>query len=296
MKSWDELRTALYVHELGTVSAAADLLNVHRATVIRHIDALEDELEHKIFTRHAMGYTATKVGAETLAAAKQAARILDHATRRIRGDTPASEPRELLLSVLPAVSQLVLPGVGLFLDAHPRVKISIESSIEMARIEYGEADLAVRGGPEPSGSGLRCEHLYTAKLGLYAAETYLATRGIPSTDTISENHVVVGPTAESAGPIAAVAKRVLPSGGKRLEVDTVDLALAAALSGIGIAYLPDFIGSQHEELVLVEQTIAPPPENFWLVMHEDSPFYEDARRLAELVKEHCPLPSAGIGQ
>lgn len=60
---WDELRTALQVARAGTVSGAAQALGVHHATVIRHIDALEDRLGVKLFQRHAKGYTPTEAGA-----------------------------------------------------------------------------------------------------------------------------------------------------------------------------------------------------------------------------------------
>ena len=39
-----EIRTAYFIAKLGTVSAAADALGVHRATVMRRIDLLEAEL------------------------------------------------------------------------------------------------------------------------------------------------------------------------------------------------------------------------------------------------------------
>lgn len=42
--SWDDIRNALAVARLGTVSAAAQVLGVHHATVIRRIDALEAAL------------------------------------------------------------------------------------------------------------------------------------------------------------------------------------------------------------------------------------------------------------
>ena len=41
MDNWDEIKTAYQVARMGTVSGAADVLGVHHATVIRHIDALE---------------------------------------------------------------------------------------------------------------------------------------------------------------------------------------------------------------------------------------------------------------
>ena len=62
MNNWDEIKTAYQVARMGTVSGAAEVLGVHHATVIRHIDALEGQLGVKLFQRHARGYTATEVG------------------------------------------------------------------------------------------------------------------------------------------------------------------------------------------------------------------------------------------
>ena len=66
MDNWDEVRTAYQVARMGTVSGAADVLGVHHATVIRHIDALEIRLGAKLFQRHARGYTATEAGTDLL--------------------------------------------------------------------------------------------------------------------------------------------------------------------------------------------------------------------------------------
>ena len=62
MENWDEVKTAYQVARMGTVSGAADVLGVHHATVIRHVDALEQRLGVKLFQRHARGYTATEPG------------------------------------------------------------------------------------------------------------------------------------------------------------------------------------------------------------------------------------------
>ena len=64
IEAWDEIRTAYQVARLGTVSGAADVLGVHHATVIRHIDALEKRLGTRLFQRHARGYTPTEAGRE----------------------------------------------------------------------------------------------------------------------------------------------------------------------------------------------------------------------------------------
>ena len=60
MDNWDEVKTALHVARVGTVSGAAEVLGVHHATVIRHIDALEERLGVKLFQRHPRGIPRPK--------------------------------------------------------------------------------------------------------------------------------------------------------------------------------------------------------------------------------------------
>ena len=62
MENWDEVKSAFKVVEAGTVSGAAKALDVHHATIIRHIDALEARMGVKLFQRHARGYTPTEAG------------------------------------------------------------------------------------------------------------------------------------------------------------------------------------------------------------------------------------------
>ncbi|MEM9137560.1 MAG: LysR family transcriptional regulator, partial [Cyanobacteria bacterium P01_F01_bin.42] len=70
MNNWNEIRTAYQVARLGTVSAAAEILGVHRSTVIRHIDTLEAIFDAKIFLRHAKGYTPTDLGFDLMRVAR----------------------------------------------------------------------------------------------------------------------------------------------------------------------------------------------------------------------------------
>ncbi|MEM8921813.1 MAG: LysR family transcriptional regulator, partial [Pseudomonadota bacterium] len=51
MQYWNEIRTAACVAQLRTISAAAETLGVHRSTVVRHIEKLEEEFGVKLFLR-----------------------------------------------------------------------------------------------------------------------------------------------------------------------------------------------------------------------------------------------------
>ena len=85
MENWDEVRTAYQVARMGTVSGAAEVLGVHHATVIRHIDAIEARLGVKLFQRHARGYTATEAGEDLLRVAQATDDQFSQLAGRIRG-------------------------------------------------------------------------------------------------------------------------------------------------------------------------------------------------------------------
>jgi hypothetical protein len=55
-QSWDNLRYFLAVARTGTLSAAAEQLGTEHTTVARHIHALEEELNSRLFHRSNSGY------------------------------------------------------------------------------------------------------------------------------------------------------------------------------------------------------------------------------------------------
>ena len=111
MDNWDEIRTAYQVARLGTVSGAAEVLGVHHATVIRHIDALENSLGAKLFQRHARGYTATEAGQDLLSVAGVASDQFTQLAGRIkgRGDEVTGD---LIVTSLGSLSPLLVPTIA----------------------------------------------------------------------------------------------------------------------------------------------------------------------------------------
>ena len=113
MDNWDEVRTAFQVARLGTVSGAAEVLGVHHATVIRHIDALEGKLGVKLFQRHARGYTATEAGNDLLLVAQTTDDQFSQLAGRLKG-RGASVTGELVITSLATFSPMLAPVLAAF--------------------------------------------------------------------------------------------------------------------------------------------------------------------------------------
>jgi molybdate transport repressor ModE-like protein len=69
-QNWDDLRYFLAVARTGTLSAAAKQLGTEHTTVARHIQALEDELNSRLFHKSSSGYGLTDAGERLLAGAE----------------------------------------------------------------------------------------------------------------------------------------------------------------------------------------------------------------------------------
>ncbi|TQV79372.1 LysR family transcriptional regulator [Denitrobaculum tricleocarpae] len=148
MQNWDEIRTAAHVARLGTISAAAQALGVHRATVTRHIDSLEAALGAKLFQRHARGFSPTELGEELLRVADATDAQFGELMRLARGSLDDLTGAITVTSV-DVLVPVVLPIVTAFQNSYPRINVHLVSSDRVLKLEYGEADIAFRVGPKP---------------------------------------------------------------------------------------------------------------------------------------------------
>ncbi|MEL7166398.1 MAG: LysR family transcriptional regulator, partial [Pseudomonadota bacterium] len=138
MDNWDEIKTAYQVARMGTVSGAADMLGVHHATVIRHIDALEGRLGVKLFQRHARGYTPTEAGDDLFRVAQATDDQFSQLAGRIkgRGDTVSGE---LVVTSLTNMAPRMAGVLAEFQLSHPGLVVRYLTGERLFRLEYGEA-------------------------------------------------------------------------------------------------------------------------------------------------------------
>ena len=199
MDNWNEIRTAYQVARLGTVSAAAEVLRIHRATVIRHIDTLEDALGAKIFLRHSRGYTPTELGLELMrmgrAADAQFNRLAELATADNKGLCG-----EFILTSLYVLAPMLIPLLKDFQAQYPNIYVRYLASEKLFRLEYGEAHVAIRAGPKPEIEDHVVQPFTTPKLGLYASVDYVSRKGTPQADDDFAEHYFVGFDNLNYGP------------------------------------------------------------------------------------------------
>lgn len=269
MDNWDEIRTAYQVARLGTVSGAADVLGVHHATVIRHIDALEKRLGTKLFQRHARGYTPTESGRDLLTVAQTTEEQFAQLSSRIKGQGETVQG-EFIITSIAGVADLLVPVLTEFQRRHPQVIVRFLTDMRIFRLDYGEAHVAIRAGAAPEEPDNVVQPLIRIQNGLYASKGYAAEHGLPKDETEFAGHRFI--LAENEGSRAAFFRWLrerISSEQQTFRTTDPDAWDQALFQGAGIGFLPAYEAEQNPDLV---QVMAPRPEwdsPLWIVTHVD---------------------------
>jgi DNA-binding transcriptional LysR family regulator len=269
MDNWDEIRTAYQVARLGTVSGAADVLGVHHATVIRHIDALEKQLGTKLFQRHARGYTATEAGVDLLSVAQATDDQFVQLAGRIKG-RGESVSGELIVTSISGIADLLTPAMISFQEKWPEVRVRLLTDMRIFRLDYGEAHVAIRAGTAQEEPDNVVQPLVKIRNGLYAARRYVDTYGKPASEDEFAGHRFVAADQTTIRAPFYRWLRALVQPEQIFYSATEPAALEqAVLAGAGIGFIAAFRAHGNPDLVEIL-----PPRDDWdapirLVTHVD---------------------------
>ncbi len=251
MENWDEIRTAYQVARMGTVSGAAEVLGVHHATVIRHIDALEKRLASKLFQRHARGYTPTEAGRDLLAVAQTTEEQFAHLSSRIKGQGE-SVAGELVVTSIAGVSDLLTPVMVSFQQRYPSVQVRFLTDMRVFRLDYGEAHVAIRAGAGPEEPDNVVQPLVRVRTGLYASKSYVGAHGLPTGEADFAGHRFVCTDTETTRAPFYRWLRATVQPEQITYAATEPAALEAAVRmGAGIGFVMAFRAAEDPELIEV---------------------------------------------
>ncbi len=269
MNKWNEIKTAYQVARLGTISATAEVLGVHRATVLRHIDALEAELGEKLFQRHARGYIPTESGLDLMRVAQATDDQFNQFIGRSKGRSQELTG-DLIVTSLEIVAPLLMPAISIFQAQHPKTTVRYLTSNKLFKLEYGEAHIAIRTGPKPEQPDNVVQPFVTHTLGLYAHTDYVARKGKPkSIKDISEHYFLGFDDIDASPNFHLWMEENIPNENIVFRSTSTKVSEQALLAGTGIGFMPEHEAKSNPEIV----EIFPPQEEWsathWLVTHGD---------------------------
>lgn len=264
-----EIRSAYHVAKAGTVSGAANELGIHRATVMRHVDALEAAFGTKLFQRHSKGYTPTEIGHELFNVADASNEKFDELLGRTKGQL-ATLSGELIITSTGMFLPTLMHAARSFQDRHPDVRLELLTTQDLPRLEYGEAHIAIRTGDFERGADNVVLPFSTVRSAMFAHQSYVDRYGRPSSVDEFNDHRFV--SREFSNPKFAPffwLKKYISEENIAVTSSDTNTKFTAIQSGLGIGFMPIYEANTRKDLVMVHPHNPDWDVDFWLVTHVD---------------------------
>ncbi|WP_317204802.1 LysR family transcriptional regulator [Janthinobacterium sp.] len=238
-----------FVRAAQTLSfvAAGRALGVSASAVGKSIAKLEATVGVRLFHRSTRRVSLTAEGSLFY---ERCCRILDDLRdAEAMLSRAALAPRGTLRVSLPTIGyRFLLPLLPEFATLYPEIELELDFNDRLVDVVEEGFDVVIRSGTLTD-SRLRARQLGPFRFLLCAAPAYLNTHGVPARAADLENHRCLRYRAPSTGKlqewefkeeIGALDAR-LPTG---LICNNMEALQAAAIGGLGIACMPDFLARE----------------------------------------------------
>ncbi len=283
---WTYLQSFIAIAENGSLSAAARALGGSQPTMGRHVSALEAELGVRLFERTASGLALTSTGADLLeharamsAAAARFALAAEGRSEAIAGTIRITASEIAAIYILPDILTALR-------QAEPDIDVELVASDRTENLLEREADIAVRMY-RPTQADVFARKVGEARIGMFAAHTYLARKGTPEKIEDFKNHDVIGydRSDQHIQGFRAngldVARTFFP-----FRCDNQVVCWQMVVAGYGIGFNQVQIGEAEPRVKRLEVGAVIPHLPIWLVAHSELKTSRRVRRVFDFLAEH----------
>lgn len=259
--NWDDLRLFLAVARAGSISGGAKQLGVQHSTVSRRMRQLEEQLGARLIERKKSGYELTQAGENVREAATRMESEVFGVDGAVLGkDTDLAGPLQVT-AINNMASSVLMPVFASFSKANPKVELHIIVSNSDASLAQREADIAIRLTNSPPDT-LIGKRIVTVASTIYGSRSYLEhtrMRGVkPKWVGVECCTFHKSWTKQNCGEQS-----------HNFYSDDTLLTLAALKEGLGVSFLPCFMGDIDP---LLERYCDPDPAHnlgLWILLHTD---------------------------
>jgi DNA-binding transcriptional LysR family regulator len=284
----EDLQTFIEVADAGGVSPAARRLGVSKSIVSRRLFRLESELGVQLLARTTRGAALTEAGVAFRDHATKVNAELDAARENI---LPAGELRGLLRIAAPLSfgGTHIGPVLAELAKRHPLLHVHTSYSDRFVDLIGEGFDCAIRVGTLPS-SNLVARRVGPISGKIVASPDYIKRHGAPTTPDEVLAHEALMQGTEPWRLLDGAGGRIItvhPQG--RFKADNGWALAAAAVAGLGIAGLPDFLTDDYVKsgaLVPIMLRYPFPEAGIFLVRPPGQHPSRKVRALTELLLEH----------
>ncbi len=246
MQSLEDVLAFVRVVETGGFSRAAERLGLSKSIVSRRVARLEADLGVRLLNRTTRGIAPTEAGlefktrcAEILIELEAARDAVTCRERAVAGTLRLAVPLSFGIARL-------APAIAAFASDHPRLSIDLSVSDRFADLVAEGFDAAIRIGVLPDTS-LVTRRLGSVQTFVVASRAYLEKHGAPEKPQALASHECLiysggsRDTSRESWQFRSGRKWLNIRPQARFRADNGEVLRAAALAGLGIAALPDFL-------------------------------------------------------
>jgi DNA-binding transcriptional LysR family regulator len=249
-RSVDDLIAFLAVARQQSFTRAAAQLGVSQPALSQTIRTLEQRLGVRLLTRTTRSVSTTEAGERLLQTVGPHFDGIEAGLSAL-SELSAKPVGSLRITSVEHASQTILaPAMAKLLPKHPGISVEIINDYGLTDIVADRFDAGVRLGEQVAQDMIAVRIGADFKQVVVGAPSYFRNRARPKTPhELTVHHCIALRLPTSGGlwswPFMKRGRelKVRPEG--RLAFNTISLALDTALSGLGLAYLPEDVVSKH---------------------------------------------------
>jgi len=241
---WTELELFVQVAETGSLSRAAEALDLSNAAASRHLQALEDRLGARLVERNTRRLYLTDTGQEFFSRAKTVLADLKDAEDAVNASTLNPTGTLRITASLSFAMHHVAPLLREYTQRYPNVTVHVEAANRYLDIIDNNIDVAIRTREFEPDSNITIRRLGQTRRILAAAPRYLAKHGRPKTlEDLAQHKLLIYTHANNPNELRFTrdGQTTTLSVKGLLESNDGQILRAAALDGMGILVQPTYI-------------------------------------------------------
>lgn len=257
----NELVTFMSIVDEGTISQAAEHLDVTVSAVSRALARLEKKLDTALFRRTTRRLELTQEGEKYLVRVRSILKELDAAENMLIRSKEVPSGKLRIDAATPFMLHVIAPLIDKYSSAYPQIDIELISNENLIDLLEQRTDIAVRIG-ELKDSTLSATPLGLSQIRILASPAYLKKHGTPQTlDDLAQHQLLGFSSLEKLNdwPIYDAFNHLFHVD-TNIKADSGETLRQLALCGTGIVCLSDFMTQQDIQegrlvQVLVSHTI-----------------------------------------
>ena len=253
---WDKLKIFHAVAEAGSFTNATVNLNLSQSAISRQIQSLEEELNVKLFERHARGLTLTDNGEYVFKTAHEVISKLKEVETTLGDKKNKPSGKITITTVRSFGTHWLTPRIQEFMQLNPEIEVELIFDDKELDLSTRQADIGI-WARRPKQLNYIQKKLIDINYHIYGSPKYLEKNGYPKTINDLNKHKFISFGKGTPSPVFNpewALKLGMKDNKKRkscMKVNSVYGLLLAVQSGVGLAALPDYLTVKQPDIVKV---------------------------------------------